>query len=450
MSESTETEGREARCDYCRHPRAEVGRLIRGGDGEHPVTICRSCVTQAGRVLEGLDAQRPSRPERLATIPSPRDIVAHLDHSVVGQGRAKRTLAIAVSNHFKRLLDHADRGAADPVVSDPCLREVQIEKSNVLLIGPSGSGKTHLARSLAEYLSVPFVVVDATTLSEAGYVGEDVESVLQKLLLAANWDVQAAQRGIVFIDEVDKLRGGQSHGTKDMRLGVQQAILKMIEGKVCSVPPGGGNRHPMEACIPFDTMNVLFICGGAFGGLEEVIGRRLGRDAFGFGPPGRDRRDEGVSPLAHVLPEDLERFGLIPELLGRLPVVATLDDLGVEDLVRILQEPKDSLIGQYRKLLAYHHAVLEFTDEAAREVARIAHGRGTGARGLRAVIEGVLEPVLLDPQPWTTYFIDEGAVRGGAIEKLHFFDLSVVAPVKPASPAAPLRHRLGRRAACPS
>src|SRR4051812_39212200 len=216
MSKSTETEGQEARCDYCRHSRGEVGKLIRGGDGEHPVTICRACVTQAGRVLDGLDGQRASKPERLATIPSPRDIVAHLDRSVVGQGRAKRTLAIAVSNHFKRLLDHADRGAADPVVSDLGLREVQIEKSNVLLIGPSGSGKTYLARALAEYLNVPFTIADATTLTEAGYVGEDVETVLHKLLLASAMDVQKAQGGIVYIDEVDKLRTGQSPTSKDM------------------------------------------------------------------------------------------------------------------------------------------------------------------------------------------------------------------------------------------
>ena len=443
MSESNETEGQAARCDYCRRPRTEVGRLILGGDGEHPVTICRSCVTQAGRVLDGLDAQRATRPERLATIPSPRDIVAHLDKSVVGQGQAKRTLAIAVSNHFKRLLDHSDRGAADPVISDPGLREVQIEKSNVLLIGPSGSGKTHLARSLAAYLSVPLFVADATILTESGYVGEDMEGVIHRLLLAANMDVQSAQRGIIFIDEIDKLRAGQAHGTKDMRLGVQHALLKLIEGTRCSVPPGGGNRHPMEQCIPFDTTNVLFICGGAFGGLEEIISRRQGRDTFGFGPSSHEPQDEGASLLAHVLPEDLERFGLIPELLGRLLVITTLDDLDVEDLVRILREPKDSLIGQYHKLIAYHHTVLEFTDEAVREVAMIAHERGTGARGLRAVIEAVLEPVLFDPQPWTTYFIDEEAVRGGEIEKLGLFNL-IAASEKP-SPAAPLRHRLGRR-----
>jgi ATP-dependent Clp protease ATP-binding subunit ClpX len=354
MSESTIPTGREARCDYCRRAKADVGPLMRGG-GESPVTICRACVSLAATAFDAQDRQRASKPERLATIPSPRDIVAHLDRSVVGQGRAKRTLAIAVSNHFKRLLDHGDRGAADPVVADPALRDVAIEKSNVLLIGPSGSGKTHLARSLADYLSVPFAVADATTLSEAGYVGEDVETVLHKLLLAAGWDIQAAQRGIVFLDEVDKLRGGQSFGAKDMRLGVQHAILKLIEGTTCSVPPGGGNRHPMEQCVPFNTANVLFVCGGAFGGLGEIIERRLGRGAhFGFDRPTAARPDDEAHPLRNVLPEDLERYGMIPELLGRLPVIATLDDLGVEDLMRILREPKNSLIGQYRKLLAYH------------------------------------------------------------------------------------------------
>jgi len=446
MSESTETTGQEARCDYCGRPRGEVGKLIRGGIAENPVTICRSCVTQAGKVLEDRDGQRPSQQERLATIPSPRQIVEHLDRSVVGQCRAKRTLAIAVSNHFKRLLDHSDRGAAVPVIADPGLKDVAIEKSNVLLIGPSGSGKTYLARALAEYLSVPFAIADATTLTEAGYVGEDVETVLLKLLLAADMDVQKAQGGIVFLDEVDKLRAGQSLGVKDMRLGVQHAILKLIEGTTCNVPPGGGNRHPMETCIPFDTTNVLFICGGAFGGLEEVISRRLGRDAFGFGPPAQDRVDEQASLLAHVLPEDLEQFGLIPELLGRLPVIATLDDLGVEDLVRILQEPRNSLIGQYKKLLAYHQAEVEFTEGGTREVARIAHERGTGARSLRAVIEAVLEPVLFDPEEFATYLVSEESVRGGAIRKIDFFGIMEEA-VAPAIPAPPLRHRLGRRSA---
>ena len=443
MSESTNPTGREARCDYCRRPKTDVGSLLRGG-GENPVTICRRCVSLATTTFDAQDRQRASTPERMATIPSPRDIVAHLDRSVIGQGRAKRTLAIAVSNHFKRLLDHGDRGAADPVVADPGLRDVAIEKSNVLLIGPSGSGKTHLARSLAEYLSVPFAVADATTLTEAGFVGDDVETVLHKLLLAAGMDVQKAQGGIVFLDEVDKLRSQQSFG-KDLRLGAQHSLLKLIEGSVVGVPPGGGYKQVGETCIPFDTTNVLFVCGGAFGGLGEVIERRLGRGAsFGFDRPTAAHLGEEAHPLRYVLPEDLERFGLIPELLGRLPVIATLDDLDVDDLVRILQEPKNSILGQYRKLLAYHQAELEFTDEALREIARIAFERGTGARGLRAVVEAVLEPVLFDPELWVTYRVTEAWVRGGPIERSDVFGMPAV-PVGPANPSAPLRHRMGRR-----
>ncbi len=446
MSESMIPTGREARCDYCRRPKADVGALLQGG-GENPVTICRGCVSLATTTFDAQDRQRASQPERLATIPSPKDIVSHLDRSVIGQGRAKRTLAIAVSNHFKRLLDHGERGAADPVVADPALRDVTIKKSNVLLIGPSGSGKTHLARSLAEYLSVPFAVADATTLTESGYVGDDVETVLQRLLIAANMDVAAAQRGIIFLDEVDKLRGGQSFGAKDLRLGAQHSLLKLIEGAVVGVPPSGGYKQVGETCIPFDTTNVLFVCGGAFGGLGEIIQRRLGRGAsFGFERPTPARLDEEAHPLRHVLPEDLERFGLIPELLGRLPVIATLDDLGVEDLVRILQEPKNSLIGQYRKLLAYHLAELDFTEGGIREIARIANERGTGARGLRAVVEAVLEPVLFDPEPWVTYRVTEEWVRGGPIERSDIFGMPAV-PVKPANPSAPLRHRVGRRSA---
>lgn len=435
MSGCNETTGQAARCDYCRRPQAEVGPLLHGG-GENPVKICRDCVAQARRVFDEQDRQRATKPERLATIPSPKQIVEYLDRSVVGQDHAKRTLAIAVSNHFVRLLDAWDRTSTDPIVADGGLREIQIEKSNVLLIGHSGSGKTHLARSLAEYLSVPFAVADATTLTEAGYVGEDVESVLHKLLVAADMDVQTAQRGIVFIDEIDKLRGGQASGTKDMRLGVQQAILKMIEGKMCSVPPGGGNRHPMETCIPFDTTNVLFVCGGAFVGLEDIIARRLGRDAFGFDKPTQEPRGEQAGLLCQVLPEDLERYGLILELLGRLPIIATLDQLGVEDLVRILQAPKNALIQQYQKLLKYRHADLEFSDGAVREIARIAHERGTGARGLRSVVEAVLEPVLFDTRPWLSYRITEETVRGGEPE-MYWIGLPGFAP---------LRARVTRRA----
>lgn len=446
MSEKTETTGREARCGFCGRARGEVGPLVRGVEaGQNPL-ICRACVTQAGRVLDGLDAQQLPKQDQLATIPSPKDIVAHLDHSVIGQDRAKRTLAIAVSNHYVRLVDALDRGSPTPIVTDPGLKDVTIEKSNVLLIGPSGSGKTHLARALADYLSVPSAVADATTLTETGYVGEDVETVLYKLLLAANMDVGAAQRGIVYLDEIDKLRGGRAAGTRDVKLGVQHCLLKLIEGSVVSVPPSGGYKLVGEQCISFDTTNVLFIFGGAFTELDVIIARRLGRAAtFGFDRPTRARSDEAIDPLHHVLPEDLERFGLIPELVGRIPVIATLDDLGVDDLVRILQQLKNSLIGQYRKLLKYRHADLEFTDGAIREVALIAHERGTGARGLRAVVESVLEPVMFDPEPWASYRVTDEAVRGGPIEKIDLIGLTEE-PVVPATPAPPLRHRMGRRA----
>jgi ATP-dependent Clp protease ATP-binding subunit ClpX len=369
--------------------------------------------------------------------PTPKEIVARLDRSVIGQERAKRTLAVAVSNHFSRLIDASDRDSADPIVADAALRHVTIEKSNVLLIGPSGSGKTHMAKALAGCVGVPFAVADATTLTEAGYVGDDVETVLHKLLMAAGGNVAEARQGIVFIDEIDKLGGGRVHGTKDMRLGVQHALLRMIEGTVANVPPSGGYKVVGETCIPFDTFNVLFICGGAFVGLEEIVARRLGRGAsFGFDLACSSRPDEPSHPLHHVLPEDVEEFGLIPELLGRLPILATLDDLGVEDLARILREPTNSLLAQYRKLLKYRHADLELTDGAIREIAKMAHERGTGARGLRAVVEHVLEPVLFDPRPWTTARITEATVRGGEVEYAPFG----------LPGAAPLRSRLARRA----
>ncbi len=369
-------------------------------------------------------------------LPTPRQIIEHLDRTVVGQDRAKRTLAVAISNHYVRLLDAMERNSEAPIITDASLRHINIEKSNILLIGPSGSGKTLLAKALAEYLGVPFAIADATTLTEAGYVGEDVESVLHKLLVAANMDVQTSQSGIVYIDEIDKLGGGHVHGTKDMRLGVQHALLKMIEGTIANVPPSGGYKTVGEQCIPFDTSQVLFICGGAFVGLEDIIARRLGRGAsFGFDQPDSSRYHEANKPLHHVLPEDVEEFGLIPELLGRLPMIATLENLGVEELVRILQEPKNSILGQYRKLLKYRHANLSFTDGAIREIATVAHELGTGARGLRAVVERVVEPILFDPKPWATYRITEATVRGGEPE-CEPFGLPRIAP---------LHHRVARR-----
>jgi ATP-dependent Clp protease ATP-binding subunit ClpX len=331
---------------------------------------------------------------------------------VIGQDLAKRRLALGVSNHYKRIVDCWDRDAPDPIVADPDLRDVVVEKSNILLIGPSGSGKTHLVKSLASYLNVPLVIGDATSLTEAGYVGDDVESLLSKLIQVAEGDMDAAQRGIVYIDEIDKIQRSGS-GFKDMRLGVQQSLLKLIEGTVATVPPQGGYKHPMQPGIPFDTTNVLFICGGAFVGLEDIIAKRLGRGGFGFGQISENCQVAADGLLRQVKPEDLEQFGLIPEIIGRLPVIAPLDALGVDDLARILQSTKGSLIQQFRKLVRFHGADLMFTDAAVKEIARIALERGTGARGLRSVVEEVLEGVLFDPEPGIRYVITDKAVRGG-------------------------------------
>jgi len=352
----------------------------------------------------------------LASIPAPKNLVAHLDQFVIGQDIAKRRLALGVSNHFKRLVDAWDKDALDPIVTDANLRDVVVEKSNILLIGPSGSGKTHLVKSLASYLNVPLTIGDATSLTEAGYVGDDVESLLSKLILTAEGDMDAAQRGIVYIDEIDKIKTTGS-GFKDMRLGVQHALLKLIEGSVATVPPQGGYKHPAQPGIPFDTSNVLFICGGAFVGLEDIIAKRLGRGGFGFGQMSENRQVAGDGLLRQVKPEDLEAFGLIPEIIGRLPVIAPLDALGVDDLAQILQTPKNSLVQQYRKLVRFHGADLLFTDAAVKEIARIALDRGTGARALRSVIEEVLEAVLFDAESGIRYVVTDRTVRGGVAVK---------------------------------
>ena len=371
----------------------------------------------------------------MASIPAPKTLVAHLDQFVIGQDIAKRRLALGVSNHYKRLVDTWDRDAPDPIIADPDLHTVRIEKSNILLIGPSGSGKTHLVKSLASYLNVPLAIGDATSLTEAGYVGDDVESLLSKLILATEGDMDAAQRGIVYIDEIDKIRSGGS-GFKDLRSGVQHALLKMLEGTITTVPPQGGYKHPQQPGIPFDTTNVLFICGGAFVGLEEIIAKRLGRGGFGFGQMSENRQVAADGLLRQVKPEDLEAFGLIPEIIGRLPVIAPLDTLGVDDLARILHSTKGSLIQQYRKLVRFHGADLMFTDAAVKEIAKIALERGTGARGLRSVVEEVLEGVLFDPEPGVRFVIADRTVRGGE-------------PVKQSlsQPRAPLSSWLNRRMA---
>jgi ATP-dependent Clp protease ATP-binding subunit ClpX len=397
--------------------------LFEGGVLDSTTRICAFCATRALAEISPQPVpepapppERPSKEALLASIPAPKTLVAHLDQYVIGQAIAKRRLALGVSNHFKRLVDTWDRDAPDPIVADPDLQNVRIEKSNILLIGPSGSGKTHLVRSLASYLNVPLVIGDATSLTEAGYVGEDVESLLSKLILATEGDMDAAQRGIIYIDEIDKIKMTGS-GFKDLRLGVQHALLKLIEGSVATVPPQGGYKHPAQPGVPFDTTNVLFICGGAFVGLEDIIAKRLGRGGFGFNQLSENRQVVADGLLRQVKPEDLEAFGLIPEIIGRLPVIAPLDALGVDDLARILQSTKNSLVQQFRKLVKFQGADLMFTDAAVKEIARIALERGTGARGLRSVVEELLEGVLFDAEPGVRYIVTDKTVRGGEAVK---------------------------------
>ena len=346
-------------------------------------------------------------------MPTPRELVAHLDEYIIGQDRVKKTLSVAVVNHYKRVLGGE--------IDDPELKDVEVAKSNVLLIGPTGCGKTALAQTLARRLHVPFAIGDATTLTEAGYVGEDVENLILKLVMAADYDIALAERGIIYIDEIDKI-GKTSQNvsiTRDVSgEGVQQALLKLLEGTVANVPPAGGRKHPEQQYLRVDTKEILFICGGTFVGLEEIIAKRLGHKQIGF------NRDRGNSPerererdeiVAEVTPEDLERFGMIPELIGRLPVIATLNQLSEDDLARILVDPKDALTKQYRVLFHYDGARLEFTDGAIREVARRAKARGTGARALRSVMEGLMLDIMFDlpeRQPGHHYTITEGVVQG--------------------------------------